>query len=803
MKSPTPEPQALPPEAATRYRAGDLLIDLGRQRVTRADEVIALPKLSFKLLVVLVGAAPNLISSEALLGQVWPKVVVSPETLNQRVKLLRDALGDDPRNPRYIEGLRGRGYRWAPAVEISVAGEEPKGKDGSLTAAPPAGMAAMTPARPSSRIRPWLLPLAAVMLIAAAWLSQYLRREPIARRPPTSVAVVAVQPRAVAVLPFDNLSPTASDNYIALGVADSVRHQLASVPQLIVIARSSSVALGQPTRDPLIAARRLGVRYVVQGSVQRAGSALRVTAQLIDTQSDRELWSLKLDRRIDELFALQDQIAERIARQLDVTLHGGSSEYARYGTDAYLAFLRGRALVEGRTIASVSASIQQFSRAIELAPSFAPAIAELARARLLLSDLHGGDPKEEEELWREVNPMINRAIALDPRAGPPYFMRAQYRLDIAHDVPGAEADFRTGVDLAPNFGPGLRLYAQYLFDESRVADALAMIDRARLVDPLGPENHYFKGEILRRGLGDREGAVALYLQAIAAAPNFYPAYARLGQVRAEEGRLAEAIQYAEKAVAIEPKVGWPRDRLLWFYVDIGDLPAARDVLRGYVSGSPEGLASEALLCYRAGRLDRADGRIRAAIGQPEVDADGMAVVLATDAIVKRAIARRDAVPARRFILSMRGLKKEGSTLAVVADNWPAVVQLATLESLAGDRRVGDGIARRVLDFLDRGGTFGGLPGGDDWARASAAGLLGRNDVALASLAKLARSNRIGWWARIEGNPALDALGPARSFRAIEQDDRMWLESEQRALGRLRSQHDVPLRSAAGLTPAGC
>lgn len=801
MTSPKPEPQALSPETAPRYRAGDLLIDLGRQRVTRADEVIALPKLSFNLLVVLVSAAPNLVSSEALLVQVWPKAVVSPETLSQRVKLLRDALGDDPRNPRYIEGLRGRGYRWAPRVEILPAGREAGERDGNLAAAPVAGKTDATTARPGSRTRLWLLPLAAVALIVAGWLALSLKREPTVRRP-TSVAVVAVQPRAVAVLPFDNLSPAASDDYIALGVADSVRHQLASVPELIVIARSSSVAVGQARPDPLTAGRRLGVRYIVLGSVQRAGSALRVTAHLIDTQSDRELWSLKLDRNIDELFALQDQIAERIARELDVTLHGGSSEYAQYGTDAYLAFLRGRALVEVRTIASVSASIRQFSRATELAPSFAPAIAELARAKLLLSDLHGGDPKEEQELWREINPMIDRAIALDPSAGPPYFMRAQYRLDIAHDIPGAEADFRTGLELAPNFGPGLRLYAQHLFEGARIAEALAMIDRARLVDPLGPENHYFKGEVVRKALGDREGAVALYLQAIAASPNFYPAYARLGQVRAEEGRLADAIRYAEKAVAIEPRVAWPRDRLLWFYVDIGDLPAARDVLRGYVAGSPEGVASEALLCYRAGRLDLAEALARAAIGLPEVDANGIAVILATDAMIKRAAARHDVTAARRFILSIPGLKKEGSTLAVVADNWPAVVQLATLEHLAGERRVGDGLAQRVLDFLDHGGRFG-LPGGDDWARASAAGLLGRNDVALASLAKLAQSNRIGWWSRIEGNPALEGLSATPAFRSIVEDDRIWLEGEQRALGSLRRQGDVPLRSAAGLTSAGC
>ena len=106
------------------YRVGDLLIDTGRQRVTRDGNVIALPKLSYDLLIALVRAAPNLLSIDGLMGEVWPKLVVSPETVSQRIKLLRDALGDDPRNPRYVEGLRGRGYRLIPTVERGVVSTE-------------------------------------------------------------------------------------------------------------------------------------------------------------------------------------------------------------------------------------------------------------------------------------------------------------------------------------------------------------------------------------------------------------------------------------------------------------------------------------------------------------------------------------------------------------------------------------------------------------------------------------------------------------------------------------------------------
>lgn len=809
-EQPSADAPALSSADLAGYRTGDLLVEVGRQRVTRGDDPIALPKLSYHLLLALLRGAPNLISGDALMKEVWPRVIVSPETLNQRVKLLRDALGDDPRKPRYIEGLRGRGYRWIPPVEAqpallsgsqagvahSAAGGGPDALEiAQSRSAPRAWPPATTPRKV------WLAVLAIAAITAAAILLLSLRRERLSV-PPTSVRVAAVQPRAVAVLPFEDLSPRHDDSYIARGVAGAVLHQLAGVPELIVVSRSSSFALGSPTPDPADAGSRLGVRYIVTGSVQRAGNVLRVTAQLVDTRGDREIWSLKLDRPVNAVFALQDQIAEQVARELDVTLHGRSAEYAQYGTEAYLAYLRGRALIDSRTIPDVQASIHEFIRATSSAPSFAAAMAELARAKLLLLQLRGIGPEQARGEWQEIDRAVERAITIDPQAGEAYFVRAQYRDLILHDTAAAEADYRTGLELAPNYGPGWRLYASYLYEAGRTNEALVAVDRARLVDPLGPENHYLKGEIVRSALAGSEESVALYLQAIAVAPDFYPAYARLGQVRAAEGKLAQAIRYAERSVAIEPRVDWPRDRLIWFYVDMGDLPAARDVLRGYASGSAEGAASEALICYRAGRLRRAEGRIRAAIGETAEDTNGLAVILSTDAVIKNAVRNRDAAAARRFILSIPGLKKAGDGLAVAESNYPQVVQLAILEHLAGDRRRGDRLAAQILDFLDRGGTFG-LPGANEWARASASALLGRTDMALRSLRQLVTASRMGWWDRIEGNPAFDALRVMPEYRSIEADDRIWLEGERRALGQMRVQGDVPLRSGAGRTPAGC
>lgn len=849
--SPTPGLKAAQDTEPARCRFGDLWIDTGRQRVTRGEHAIALPKLSYDLLLALVRAAPNLVSLDSLMEQVWPKAVVSPETVSQRIKLLRDALGDDPRAPRYIEGLRGRGYRLIPSVDYEAAATQESSQAAAAIGAPPrvavppppkaAGTSAVglnatpgeagvpvTPAAPQPLRSPragrrplmrWIGVIAGSVLsglVVFIVVRQRMSLEPL--KPRTSVEVVAIQPRTVAVLPFDNLSAEPNNDYIALGIADSVLHQLASSSELIVISRSSSFALGKPVPEPREAGRRLGVRYLVSGSVQRADKVLRVTAQLTDTSTNVELWSLKVDRTIDEVFALQDQIAQRVAQQLDATMQSRSAEYARYGTDAYLAFLKGRALIESRKLKDVEAAIQQFSRAVELAPTFAAAMAELARAKEQLATLLRDADARSASLSAESEALVDRAIEIDPSAGEPYFKRARRKLD-GKDARGAEADFRKGLELAPNFGPGLRDYAVYLNDQGRVDEALEQLDRARLVEPLSAENHYRKGEMLRflaiyrEGNGPRGGsrgledAAALYLQALSVQPEFYPAYTRLAQVRWSQGRLAEAIKYAEKSVAVEPAVGWTRYRLVWFYLDSGDLRAARDVLRGYAPGAAVMATTEALVCYRAGNLERAEAILRSIVRDPDASEDGFAVMVAPAAIIERAIASHDPTAARQFITTIPWLKKTRGSIEVVDDNFPWIVQLATLEHAVGSQAVANDLAQRILRYLDPNGGVHNrqIPGGwDEWARAAASAILGRSDAALAHLQNLLQWDlHIGWWARIERDPTFATLRSTPRFQAILSGSRLWLQGEVRQVELMRSRGEVPPRSSEQLSPRGC
>jgi DNA-binding winged helix-turn-helix (wHTH) protein len=232
--------QSQTPAAADVYRVGDLAVDVGAQRVTRGVEHVPLPKLSFDLLLVLVRAAPNLVSLDGLMREVWPTLVVSPETVSQRVKLLRDALGDDPHAPRYIEGLRGRGYHLIAPVSRVASSAREQAPDASSSAPD------LSPPRSTPRARRWMISaavLATIVLAAAATSVVITRMRESARETPapaSTVTVSALPEHTVAVLPFANLSGDAQDEFMALGIAEGVLHRLAGIRDLTLIARTSS-----------------------------------------------------------------------------------------------------------------------------------------------------------------------------------------------------------------------------------------------------------------------------------------------------------------------------------------------------------------------------------------------------------------------------------------------------------------------------------------------------------------------------------------------------------------------------------
>ncbi len=583
-----------PRDSTACYRVGDLIVDMGQARVARGDQQIPLPKLSFDLLVALIHRAPNLVSPDDLMTQVWPGLVVSLETVSQRVKLLRDALDDDPKQPRYIAGVRGRGYRLIQKVDTPTPEPSiPNTPELPLPTLPtPGSNAEQHQGRRRRAVFGAAVLLAAVSVAIAIWVGMHRQSTQQAMPGPVSVASVPV--RSIAILPFANLSSEPDARVLALGISESVMHQLANHNQLMVIARSSSFAFEGRNVDAREIGRQLNARYLLEGSLQSTQDRLRVTAQLVDTQTGAHMWSMRFDRTRTDLFALQDEIAVAVTRALELTVRvSASAQPAGPGTtnlDAWIAYQQGRALAATRKLADLEKAEERFADAMRLDPAFASAYVARAEARLVRSMFQRSDswlglqPDLAPAEKNDVDRWLAQAIALNDRDGTAYTVRAWSRVDPYE----AEADYRRGLALTPNDAMGYERFAKLLYsfhekngtliDSARREEAFETIARARELDPLSITALTTQALMLFYGRSNAAEANALLLQAFALQPNYYPVIARLAEVRfIGLGETAEGIKYGEQALSLEPQAAWARRFLVLMYLDVGDLAAAKDV----------------------------------------------------------------------------------------------------------------------------------------------------------------------------------------------------------------------------------
>jgi TolB-like protein/DNA-binding winged helix-turn-helix (wHTH) protein/tetratricopeptide (TPR) repeat protein len=577
MQRPTDD---APAPTATVYRVDDLTIDTARAVVTRNGAELPLPKLSFDLLVALVEAAPRVVSLDELLDTVWAGVVVSPETVAQRAKLLRDVLGDSSRSPRYVVAVRGRGYRLASPVEpLSNAGAPTAAMSADATGSPQA----LAPARwrPPARVI-WLGGLLAIVLVS--WLVVMQRREAVVEHVPAPPATPVVE-KSVAVLPFASLGQSADGNVLAFGIAEAVLHQLANVPGLVVIARTSSFSLGTPPGDARDIGRRLDVHYLLEGSVQQDAGRLRVTAQLVDTRTGAHVWSIRFDEPRTDIFAVQDGIASQVTRALQVSVQeANAARLASRGTanfDAYLAYLQGRAQLATGRIAEAAQAVASFERAVQLDPTFAAAYASLAHAEVFAAEFSGAKDRTERfaRVRKRALELVDKAIALDASCAPAYVERGD--LLAYEDLASAEVSYREGLRLRPNDAWAYAGLAAVLFERpSQRTLALQMLERARRLDPLEPAHDVTKAVFVLYDQGDVQEADTLLRNLLQRRPDYVPALVRLGEVAwCCEANSPEAIELLERAIAADPGADWARRLLVRAYLDVGDSASARAVAR--------------------------------------------------------------------------------------------------------------------------------------------------------------------------------------------------------------------------------
>lgn len=363
------------------YSLDDLLVDTGRQSVSRNAESIALPKLSFDLLIALIRSAPNVVSMDELMQQVWPGLVVSPETVSQRVKLLRDALGDDSRAPRYIASLRGRGYQLVAVAAQVIATPSVIPTPIAVEQLNPISIA--EPLRessdgPDSRKRPIerkkfaLIGIAIIAAVIGTW--QYR-----AIRVPTKASV------SIAVMPFDNTSRDVDAVDFANGVHDEIRTELEKIGSLKVISQNSTDLYSSSPPDLSVVAKQLNVGHVLEGSVDKNGDRVRIHVQLFEANGGLKIWEESYDRRADDIAGIKRNVAQAIASTLRASLTN-NEKHALAGksdrnSEAYNDYLRALAISHRRDAsqADMVKITKLLENAVRLDSTFANAWALLAQ----------------------------------------------------------------------------------------------------------------------------------------------------------------------------------------------------------------------------------------------------------------------------------------------------------------------------------------------------------------------------------------------------------------------------------------
>jgi TolB-like protein/DNA-binding winged helix-turn-helix (wHTH) protein/Tfp pilus assembly protein PilF len=525
------------------YEFGPFRVDPEQRLLFRGQEPVPLPPKAFETLLILVERSERVVLKDDLMKSLWPDTFVEEANLSQNIFLLRKALGETAQDARYIVTVPGRGYRFAEKVK-QVADEEDAAAMESRSQ--PQGMEesslspVSTPGRDGRRVRAVGLALGAALLLVAGFLAWR------ALRPP---ARATAGRRMLAVLPFQNLTGDPEQEYFADGLTEELITKLGRLnpAQLGVIARTSVMGYKHTDKRLDQIGRELGVQYVLEGSVRRAGDRVRITAQLISVTDQSHLWSDDYDRKVQDVITVQDDVAIAVADQTQLKLDAAQqSDLARGRTvnpEAYEAYLRGRFFWNKRTEAGFRKSIEYFETAIAKDPSFAQAHSGLADSYVLLG---GYGFEAQEAAMPRAKAAALKALGIDDRLADAYTSLALISLQYEWNWKESEKDYKRAIELNPNYSVAHHWYGDgYLAAVGRTDEAIAELRQAQELDPLS----LVIGTDLAKRLclaGKYEEGMERFRKILEIDPDFVQAHYHLSEVYELRGEYPKAIAEVEK-----------------------------------------------------------------------------------------------------------------------------------------------------------------------------------------------------------------------------------------------------------------
>jgi TolB-like protein/cytochrome c-type biogenesis protein CcmH/NrfG len=380
----------------------------------------------------------------------------------------------------------------------------------------------------------------AVVVVGAVVGFLLLRSGNLRKASPASPAAAAAH--TIAVLPFANLSADKSQDYFADGISEDLLNLLTKIPQLQVTARTSSFYF--KGKDVSIAdiAKKLHVSHILEGSVQKEGSEVRITAQLVDVATNRQLWSQSYDRKLDDVFKIQDEIAADVVKQLKVKLLGAAPTVRPTDPKAYALYLQAKELARQATKEAYAKSDALYRQALAIDPRYAPAWGGLAENLYHESNIGLLSNREGYVRAREA---AEKALAIDPDYAPAQAELGYIAMNGDNDLPGAAKHLERALALAPTDLDVLRNAAELLDHLGRLDESLALEEAVVRRDPVNVTAFYNLGYD-QRDAGRFDAAIASFHTVLSLSPSFGVAHYSLGEALMLKGDAAGALAEMEQ-----------------------------------------------------------------------------------------------------------------------------------------------------------------------------------------------------------------------------------------------------------------
>lgn len=550
----------------------DFELDLQSYKLRRAGRVLKLERIPMEILLLLVERRNQIVTREQIAAKIWGKNVFldTDNSINGAIRKIRQVLRDDSEQPRFIQTISGSGYRFIAPISDEASRTGTSGtpahqlapvEDVRQTADAPgrpltAGTTETPQSKPQIRSRRLVVYIALSFLLVAGvagWFMWSRSRAPLA----------VTGKIMLAVLPFQNLTGDASQEYFSDGLTEEMITQLGNLdPQHLGVIARTSVMHYKTTQTPLDqVSRELGVQYVIEGSVRRDANNVRITAQLIQAKDQTHVWARQYDRELKGLLTLQGEIAQEIADEIQLTLGERGSVVAKPTSpqdyEAYDLYLKGQYFLNKRNGTDLGEAINYFQQAVARDPNYARAYAGLADCYTLMG---GYSQHPQSEFTSKARAAALQALQIDDNLSEAHTALALIVQNYDWDWQTAEKEFRRAIDLNPNYATAHHWYAEHLMWRGRFNEALQESERARQLDPLSLIVAADNGAILYFSR-QYDGAIAKWRSVLQMDPEFRRAHL-IRAAYVEKGMYSEAIADTER---MRPEVGTP---MYWSWLTI-------------------------------------------------------------------------------------------------------------------------------------------------------------------------------------------------------------------------------------------